>query len=108
MSIVSVSFPLHTKSHNAYARRLVQILGMHTKYLLNPCPPLIANPKVCAQLSVAALQRNLAAHAQANPAIMASGSKEEMIARLEVLLEMRKMDMLVRDMILGPDGDGDV
>jgi hypothetical protein len=80
---------------------------MHKRYLLNPCPPLITNPKVCAHLSLAALQRNLTAHAQANPAIMASGSKEEMIARLEALLETRKMDMLVRDMILGSDDNDD-
>jgi hypothetical protein len=79
---------------------------MHTKYLLNPRPPLIANPQVCAQLSTAALQRNLAAHSQANPAISAAGNKEEMITRLESLLEMRKMDMLVRDMILGSEPDG--
>jgi tetrahydromethanopterin S-methyltransferase subunit B len=81
---------------------------MHTKYLLNPRPPLITNPGVCDQLSAAALQRNLAAHAQANPAVVATGSKEEMIVRLEALLQMRKMDMLVRDMILGlePDGRG--
>jgi hypothetical protein len=78
---------------------------MHTKYLLNPQPPLIANPKVCAQLSTAALRRNLSAHAQANPVVLATGSKEEMIARLEALLEMRKMDMLVRDMILGSEPD---
>jgi hypothetical protein len=78
---------------------------MHTKYLLNPRPPLITNPQVCAQLSIAALQRNLASHAQVNPAVLAAGSKEEMVARLESLLERRKMDMLVRDMILGLEGD---
>lgn len=78
---------------------------MHTKYLLNPRPPLITNPQVCPQLSIAALQRNLAAHAQANPTVMAAGSKEEMIGRLQELLQMRKMDMLVRDMILGFEPD---
>jgi len=80
---------------------------MHTKYLLNPPPPLITNPAVCGQLSVAALQRNLAAHAQANTAAVTAGSKEEMIGRLETLLEMRKMDMLVRNMILGSECEGD-
>jgi hypothetical protein len=78
---------------------------VHTKYLLNPRPPLITNPRVCAQLSVAALQRNLAAHARVNPALVVAGGKEEMIVRLEALLEMRKMDMLVRDMILGLEPD---
>lgn len=81
---------------------------MHTKYLLNPRPPLIANAQVCAQLSIAALQRNLVAHAQVNPAIVTTGSKEKMTARLEALLEMRKMDMLVRDMILGSESGEEV
>jgi len=78
---------------------------MHRKYALDPRPPLITNPKVCAQLSIAALQRNLAAHSIKNPDISVVGSKNEMKERLTALLEMRKMDMLVRDMILGNDRD---
>jgi hypothetical protein len=81
---------------------------MHTKYLLNPLPPLISNPQVCARLSAAALQRNLAAHAAENPSIMATGSKEQMVERLRTLLETRKMDMLVRGMILGSEELGKV
>lgn len=80
---------------------------MHKKYLLEPLPPLIVNPKICAHLSAAALQRNLAAHAMTNPDIMAAGSKAEMAERLKALLELRKADMLVRDMILGTDPDGE-
>ncbi|KAF9460358.1 hypothetical protein BDZ94DRAFT_1170029, partial [Collybia nuda] len=80
---------------------------MHKKYLLYPLPPLIVNPKVCPHLSVAALQRNLAAHAMANSDIMAVGNKAEMAERLKNLLELRKADMLVKDMILGIDPDGE-
>jgi hypothetical protein len=80
---------------------------VHTKYLLEPLLPLIVDPKICAQLSSASLQRNLAAHAERNPDIMAAGSKAEMAERLKALLEMRKMDMLVRDMILGEDPNED-
>lgn len=97
LTIVPRTLMLHIRSF--------LILAMHTKYLLNPRPPLITNPQVCPQLSIAALQRNLAAHAQANPTVMAAGSKEEMIGRLQELLQMRKMDMLVRDMILGFEPD---
>ena len=78
---------------------------MDRKYALDPLPPLITNPKVCGQLSIAALQRNLAAHSVKNSDISVAGSKNEMKERLTALLELRKMDMLVRDMILGNDRD---
>jgi len=76
---------------------------MDKKYELDPRPPLITEPDACAQLSAAALQRNLAAHAMKNPDIVAGGGKVEMTERLRTLLEMRRMDMLVRDMIHGVD-----
>ncbi|RDB25528.1 hypothetical protein Hypma_006214 [Hypsizygus marmoreus] len=78
--------------------------NMHLKYALDVRPPLIINPRVCAQLSSGALKRNLAAHAMANPDIIAEGGKAEMAERLRLLLETRDMDLLVRDMILGIDG----
>ena len=68
---------------------------------------MITNPDVCAQLSAAALQRNLAAHAVKNPDIIMVGSRVEMIERLRTLLEVRKMDMLVRSMIVGTEQSGD-
>ncbi|KAG5651416.1 hypothetical protein H0H81_008724 [Sphagnurus paluster] len=77
---------------------------IHKKYALDPRPPLITDPAVCRQLSTAALQRNLEAHAEINPAILAVGSKLEMAERLQGILEMRMADILVRDMILGVDG----
>lgn len=78
---------------------------MHLKYVVVPRPPLITDPQVCGQLSSAALQRNLAAHAMKNSDIIATGGKKEMAERLRVLLEMRSLDLLVRAMILGPDAD---
>ncbi|KAF5379663.1 hypothetical protein D9615_005779 [Tricholomella constricta] len=76
---------------------------MHKMYALDPRPPLITDPDVCAQLSTAALQRNLGAHAAKNSDIIAAGGKVEMVERLRGILEMRRADMLVRDMILGVD-----
>jgi hypothetical protein len=70
-------------------------------YLLNPVPPLIENPTVVPELSLAALKRNLAAHAACNPAIVAAGTKPELVDRLRTLLETRKADILVREMIQG-------
>jgi hypothetical protein len=81
---------------------------IHAEYDVQPLPPLITNPEVCAQLSTAALKRNLAGHAACNPNIVATGTKTEMVERLERILKMRKMDLLVRDMIWaeGDDDDG--
>ncbi|KAL4264542.1 hypothetical protein AB1N83_005057 [Pleurotus pulmonarius] len=84
------------------------ISRVHTKYLTCPAPPLIVAPEVCGQLSAGALKRNLAAHAIANPAIFAGGSKQEMVIRLRDILEMRRSDLLVRDLILGVEEDGEV
>ncbi|KAJ7897412.1 hypothetical protein B0H13DRAFT_2337944 [Mycena leptocephala] len=74
---------------------------MAKNYLLNPVPPLIENPTVVPELSLAALKRNLAAHAACNPAIVAAGTKPELVDRLRTLLETRKADILVREMIQG-------
>ncbi|KNZ80186.1 hypothetical protein J132_06779 [Termitomyces sp. J132] len=71
------------------------------KYELHPHPPLIVLPEVCARLSAAALQRNLAAHKTKNSEILVTGGKAELAERLRSILEMRRMDLLVRDMILG-------
>jgi hypothetical protein len=74
---------------------------MHSKYMINPKAPLIVEATACASLSVSALKRNLAEHAIFNPAILASGSKAELVARLKTILETRKMDMVVRNMMWG-------
>ncbi|KAJ7146769.1 hypothetical protein C8R44DRAFT_758128 [Mycena epipterygia] len=75
--------------------------NMASHYLLDPTPPLIASPMVVPELSAAALKRNLAAHATCNPAVVATGTKPEMVDRLRGILETRQMDLLVRDMIQG-------
>ncbi|KAJ7505587.1 hypothetical protein B0H11DRAFT_1850811 [Mycena galericulata] len=81
--------------------------NMGSRYLLDPTPPLVANPSVVPDLSVAALKRNLTAHAACNPAVVAAGTKPEMAARLREILEMRKMDLLVRQMIQPGGADDD-
>ncbi|KAF8896639.1 hypothetical protein BD779DRAFT_1433731, partial [Infundibulicybe gibba] len=73
--------------------------NIETKYLIDPLPPLITNPDVCVQLSIAALKRNLAAHAEKNPRILSAGTKAEMIERLYNILKTRRMDLLVRGMV---------
>jgi spore coat polysaccharide biosynthesis protein SpsF (cytidylyltransferase family) len=75
--------------------------AMHSKYMINPKAPLIVEPTACAALSVSALKRNLVEHATFNPTIVSSGSKAELVARLETILETRKMDMVVRNMMWG-------
>jgi hypothetical protein len=74
---------------------------MQSKYMINPKPPLIVEPSACSALSVSALKRNLVEHSVFNPTILASGSKSELVARLQNILETRKMDLLVRDMMWG-------
>ncbi|KAJ6611164.1 hypothetical protein B0H10DRAFT_2165919 [Mycena sp. CBHHK59/15] len=77
--------------------RYLDNLASH--YLLHPAPPLITNSAVVPELSAAALKRNLAAHVACNPDILPGGTKAEMVARLAGILEMRKMDLMVREMI---------
>jgi hypothetical protein len=76
---------------------------MHSKYMIKPEAPLIVDPTACVTLSVSALKRNLIEHAVFNPAIIASGTKAELVARLKNILETRQMDMLVKEMICGEE-----
>ncbi|KAL1721344.1 hypothetical protein EV715DRAFT_195328 [Schizophyllum commune] len=78
---------------------------MHLKYFLYPTPPLITNPALCAQLSAAALKRNLAAHAAVNPKIIAAGTKAEMMERLTGVLKVRELDVLVRELMTDPGSE---
>ncbi|KAJ7464597.1 hypothetical protein FB451DRAFT_1561839 [Mycena latifolia] len=77
--------------------------NMSAHYLVDPKPPLIDNVAVVPELSAAALKRNLAAHAERNAAVIAGGTKPEMVERLRRILETRQMDLLVREMIQGGD-----
>ncbi|KAG6859100.1 hypothetical protein C0993_004525, partial [Termitomyces sp. T159_Od127] len=70
------------------------IKELDKKYEIDPRPPLIKQPEVCAQLSAAALQRNLAVHKARNPGILVTGGKAEMAQRLRSILETRKMDLM--------------
>lgn len=74
---------------------------MDSKYMIEPKAPLIVDPAACAALSVTALKRNLSEHAIFNPDILVSGTKAELMERLKKILESRKMDLLVRDMMWG-------
>lgn len=78
-----------------------QNLDVKTKYLVDPHPPLVTDEKICSRLSTKALQRNLEAHAACNPAILASGTRPEMLHRLMDILKTRALDKLVIDMYKG-------
>lgn len=78
-------------------------IDIHSHYLGFPLPPLITDPQATAQLSLAALKRNLEAHAACNPSIIATGTRPEMVQRLSEILKIRKLDMLVKDMLSGND-----
>ena len=80
-------------------------LDTDSQYLGFPLPPLITDPQATAQLSLAALKRNLEAHAVCNPSILAAGTRPEMIQRLSEILRIRALDMLVRDMLCGNDSE---
>ncbi|KAI0648655.1 hypothetical protein C8Q79DRAFT_461996 [Trametes meyenii] len=69
---------------------------LDSEYLLYPTPPLITVPDAVPDLTVAALKRNLAAHADCNPKILASGTKAEMIERLSGILRAREGDLAVK------------
>ncbi|KAF8213210.1 hypothetical protein K438DRAFT_2158438, partial [Mycena galopus ATCC 62051] len=80
--------------------------ALKSKYAVNIQRPLIDDPKKVDGLKTAALQRNLAAHGKCNSAILATGTKVEMAKHLKALLEMRKADMLVRELLLVADEIG--
>ncbi|KII84371.1 hypothetical protein PLICRDRAFT_362655 [Plicaturopsis crispa FD-325 SS-3] len=82
--------------------------NMQSKYLINPSPPLIKSPSACATLSVAALKRNLLAHAEYNADIVANGTKNGMAERLRTILQTRKMDIVVRKMIWHDESEREV
>ncbi|KAH9052289.1 hypothetical protein EDB87DRAFT_1692447 [Lactarius vividus] len=72
---------------------------LHTQYLLSPLPPLITQPEVASTLELAALKRNLSAHAAYNSAISTTGNKSILCAQLITLLEKRRGDLAVREMV---------
>ena len=83
---------------------LMILLGMPQQYLLHPEPPLVSDPGVICILSKAALSRNLEAHAAINPSITFTGPRDEMEERLRKILEVRKLDLAVREMLARHDG----
>ncbi|KAF8626955.1 hypothetical protein AX15_004620 [Amanita polypyramis BW_CC] len=80
-----------------YCHEYIETLD--SKFLVELPPPLISNPSLCSRLSVAALKRNLAAHAVVNRDVSTGGTKKEMVERLKMLLETRLADLEVRRMI---------
>ena len=74
--------------------------GMHWQYLLHPAPPLISDPGTVGMLSKTALSRNLEAHAAINSTIVSTGPHDEMEERLLRILETRKLDLVVREMLV--------
>ncbi|KDQ58982.1 hypothetical protein JAAARDRAFT_127677, partial [Jaapia argillacea MUCL 33604] len=79
------------------------IENMHTQYLIDPRSPLITSPHACSELSTSALKRNLAEHAKYNGGVIVGGTKDEMVEGLRRLLERRKRDLLVREMMWNGD-----
>ncbi|KAI0064939.1 hypothetical protein BV25DRAFT_210514 [Artomyces pyxidatus] len=73
--------------------------NLHTHYLPSPAPPLVTSPSRCASLTIAALKRNLQAHAAYNADIVIAGGKAQLCARLEQLLTTRAGDLAVREMV---------
>ncbi|KAF8514476.1 hypothetical protein JB92DRAFT_2719211, partial [Gautieria morchelliformis] len=73
--------------------------NLHTQYQLHPVAPLISDPSLCVSLTVSALKANLAGHAVFNPSIYLSGSKPELVERLKEILERRRSDHLVKEMV---------
>ena len=78
---------------------------MHEQYLLHPAPPLISDPDIVSMLSKAALSRNLAARAAINSSIISTGLSNEMEERLRRILEVRNLDLAVREMLVGQEGE---
>ncbi|OBZ72512.1 hypothetical protein A0H81_07389, partial [Grifola frondosa] len=75
------------------------ISKLSSKYMLNPLPPLIVDPKAVADLSAAALRRNLAAHETFNEEVVVGGSRKEMAERLRKILVDRSDDLVVKEMV---------
>lgn len=69
-------------------------------YTVDIDPPLIAEPTSCKWLPASALRRNLKYHASQTE-IAVTGTREEMIPRLEAILTRRKEDMLVVRLLTG-------
>ena len=82
-----------------FENNLLRNVDIHTKYLLEPHPPLVINENICNRLTARALKCNLEAHANCNPAILASGTHAEMVQRLMGILKTRRQDRLVIEMI---------
>jgi hypothetical protein len=72
---------------------------LHTQYLLSPLPPLITEPEVVSTLERAALKRNLSAHAAYNSTISTTGNKYVLCTQLIDILERRRGDLAVREMV---------
>lgn len=93
---------LTTISHLFFMSRCISS-GIHEQYLLHPLPPLISDPDIVSTLSKTALSHNLTVHASVNSSIVSSGPREEMEVRLWKILDMRRQDLVVREMLVGQD-----
>lgn len=64
-------------------------------YIAYPSEPLITDPTCARSLSYAQLKSNLSAHAAHNRSISVVGTKEDLAARLEGILQTRALDLAV-------------
>jgi len=79
--------------------------NIHSRYIVFPTAPLTMDPDACESLTDEALRRNLAAHAEVNPDIVATGTRKEMVERLRALLELRRQDLVVSELVIGEEDD---
>lgn len=91
---------LQRQRHN-YKQRFRFYPDLHAQYQLHPVSPMITDPNVCECLSVNALKANLAGHAVFNPSISLSGSKPDLVERLQTILERRDADRVVKEIVWG-------
>ena len=89
------------------AHALTQDVEMGSKYVLHPEAPLISDPNAVSNLTSTTLKHNLVAHSQYNSSISVEGTQDEMVERLRTLLETRRADMLVRQVLWKEDEDED-
>ncbi|PSS34015.1 hypothetical protein PHLCEN_2v1919 [Hermanssonia centrifuga] len=69
------------------------------QYWLVPASPLISDPTEALRLSSQALEQNLAAFAEFDQELLCDGSKTNMVKRLQDILETRRNDLLVRELV---------
>lgn len=64
----------------------------HTKYQTEISSPMVADPRLVGNLPAPVLKRNIEYHARVNKDIITTGTKVDMVARLQQILTNRAAD----------------